>query len=119
MNSCILRSRPSNLSLPIGWLPGCHQIGSWLVGSLTKNLSLGERPVCLPVSAVSAPVETIEASLRRIACSYRAAALRLRRSTATLSVIAIAAKDRELPGAQAYAIRERRELARRRCLPVT
>src|SRR6267143_5589085 len=55
-------------------------MASWLVDSLTKNLSLGERPVCLPVSAVSAPVDTITASSHRIACSYSAAGLRLRRS---------------------------------------
>src|SRR2546429_3775799 len=83
------RSRASRRSLPMGWLPGCHQIASWLVGSLTKNLSLGDRPVCLPVSAVSAPVETIAASSRRIACSYRAAGPRLRLSVATLSVMAM------------------------------
>src|SRR5207244_8842200 len=79
----------SNLADAIGWLPGCHQTASWLVGSLTKNLSLGDRPVCLPVSAVSAPVETIAASSRRIACSYRAAGPRLRLSVATLSVMAM------------------------------
>src|SRR5437773_6931023 len=83
------RSRASKRSLPMGWLPGCHQIASWLVGSLTKNLSLGDRPVCLPVSAVSAPVETIAASSRRTACSYRAAGPRLRLSVATLSVMAM------------------------------
>src|SRR5438046_9718803 len=83
------RSRASKRSLPMGWLPGCHQIASWLVGSLTKNLSVGDRPVCLPVSAVSAPVETIAASSRRTACSYRAAGPRLRLSVATLSVMAM------------------------------
>ena len=53
----------------MGLLPGCHQMASWLLGSLTKNLSFGERPVCRPVSAVRAPDETIAASSRRIACS--------------------------------------------------
>ncbi len=62
-------SSPSKFADEIGWLPGCHQMASRLVGSLTKNLSLGDRPVCLPVSAVSAPVDTITASSRRIACS--------------------------------------------------
>ncbi len=69
MKRCILASSALNLSRGNGWLPGCHQMASWLVGSLTKNLSLGERPVCLPVSAVSAPVETIAPSPRRMACS--------------------------------------------------
>jgi hypothetical protein len=44
-------------------------MASWLVGSFTKYLSFGERPVCFPVSAVKAPVDTIAASLRRMACS--------------------------------------------------
>src|SRR6266700_5009989 len=82
------RSR-SKLVVEMGWLPGCHQMASRLVGSLTKNLSLGDRPVCLPVSAVSAPVDTIAASSRRTACSYRAAGPRLRLSVATLSVMAM------------------------------
>src|SRR5919197_2895487 len=46
-------------------------------GSSTKNLSLGDRPVCCPVSAERAPVETTLASPRRTACSKRAVADRL------------------------------------------
>src|SRR6266513_3516902 len=111
MNSSIRRNSPSNLSEGIGWLPGCHQSASWLVGSLTKNLSLGERPVCLPVSAVKAPVETIAASPRRTACSYRAAGPRLRLSVTTLSVMAmLGLQDKEQAQSEVYAIRARREL---------
>jgi hypothetical protein len=68
-NSSIRLRRLSKTAVEIGWLPGCHQMASWLVGSFTKYLSFGERPVCFPVSAVKAPVDTIAASLRRMACS--------------------------------------------------
>src|SRR2546425_4150024 len=68
------RSKPSG---EMGWLPGNHQILPADPGSSTKNLSFGDRPVCCPVSAVSAPVATIEASPLVMACSYSSAGDRL------------------------------------------
>ena len=50
-----------NWSEVIDWLPPHHTVFS-VVASRTVNLSFGERPVCVPVSAVSAPSEVIVAS---------------------------------------------------------
>src|SRR6516164_6858658 len=50
----------------------------WLLGSCTKNLSLGERPVCLPVFTTSGPWAAARPSCRRIASSNKGAVVRLR-----------------------------------------
>ena len=44
-NSSMRWRSPSNLAGAMGWF-AAHQIAPWLVGSFTKNLSFGERPVC-------------------------------------------------------------------------
>src|ERR1700687_389166 len=87
-------SKASNFPGEMAWLAS-HQMAPWLVGSLTKTLSFGERPVCFPVSAVSAPEDTMTPSSRRMACSYSAAGLRLRRSGAGLSQLGIASDHKE------------------------
>jgi hypothetical protein len=47
-----------------------------LSGSLTTNLSFGERPVCCPVRQTSGPSAATSPSFRRMTSSYRAAGLR-------------------------------------------
>jgi hypothetical protein len=54
-----------------------HQMPASTEGSRTTNLSLGERPVCWPVSTSSVPPRPISPSPRRTAASTRAGSIRL------------------------------------------
>ena len=60
----IVVAAPLNWSEVIDWLPPHHMFFS-VVASRTVNLSFGERPVCVPVSALSAPSDVIVASPAR------------------------------------------------------
>src|SRR5260221_14360576 len=64
----------------MGRLTSPHQILSALDGSLTRNLSWGERPVCLPVRTTSGPSAATTPSPPRIASSYSSATDRLART---------------------------------------
>src|SRR6185369_2490349 len=57
-----------------------HQIFAADPGSLTMNLSCGERPVCLPVRTTSGPSAAIRPSPARTASSYSSAVGRLART---------------------------------------
>ena len=70
----------------IGWLTSPHQTLSRLDGSSTMNLSLGERPVCLPVRTTSGPSAATRPSPARIASSYSSAIDRFARTDAAEGV---------------------------------
>src|SRR5215207_8278610 len=61
----------------MGRLTSPHQIFDAEPGSLTMNLSWGERPVCLPVRTTSGPSAAIRPSPARTASSYSSAVGRL------------------------------------------
>src|SRR5688572_32197083 len=72
------RRSTSNCAASIGLLTLPHHTCASLDGSLTTNLSFGERPVCAPVRQTSGPSCARMPSWRRMACSYNAAADRLK-----------------------------------------
>src|SRR5688500_17978784 len=61
----------------MGWLTSPHQTLASLECSRTMNLSLGERPVWVPVFTTSGPSAAIMPSPSRTDASYRAAVDRL------------------------------------------
>jgi hypothetical protein len=69
--------RPSKAWASIGRFTLPQATWAELDGSLTMNLSFGERPVCWPVLQTIGPSTEITPSLRRTACSYNAGTLRL------------------------------------------
>src|SRR5687767_4347157 len=72
------RRSTSNCAASMGLLTLPHHTCASLDGSLTTNLSFGERPVCAPVRHTSGPSCASTPSCRLMACSYNAAADRLK-----------------------------------------
>ena len=77
--SCLLRclvaicSQSANCSGVMGWLTLPHQILSWIPGVSSRYLSLGQRPVKVPVLQTRAPLEASVPSPRLIASSINSA----------------------------------------------